>query len=81
MGTYREKAAIKSSESLIPMKKLGMPEDIAKLAAFLADNDQSGFITGTDYLVDGGSATRGGYKVIKGNRMSDLIDYDTMMGI
>ncbi|KAH8916856.1 NAD(P)-binding protein [Atractiella rhizophila] len=34
--------------------RVGRGEDVAKLVAFLLDNDQSGFITGQDINVDGG---------------------------
>lgn len=37
----------------IPLKRLGQPEDIAKLVCFLASDDAS-FITGSDYVIDGG---------------------------
>ena len=37
----------------IPLKRLGKPEDVAKLAAFIASDDAS-FITGVEYLIDGG---------------------------
>jgi meso-butanediol dehydrogenase / (S,S)-butanediol dehydrogenase / diacetyl reductase len=36
-----------------PMGRIGTPEEVAELAAFLA-SDKSGFCTGGDYLVDGG---------------------------
>jgi NAD(P)-dependent dehydrogenase (short-subunit alcohol dehydrogenase family) len=36
-----------------PMRRIGTPEEVAELAAFLA-SDKSGFCTGGDYLVDGG---------------------------
>jgi NAD(P)-dependent dehydrogenase (short-subunit alcohol dehydrogenase family) len=37
----------------IPLKRTGKPEDIAKVALFLASDDAS-YITGTDIVVDGG---------------------------
>jgi len=37
----------------IPLNRLGMPEDVANLAAFLA-SDKSSYITGSTYVVDGG---------------------------
>lgn len=40
---------------LIPLKRLGQPEDIANLAAFLAD-DISDYITGEVIRIDGGLA-------------------------
>jgi NAD(P)-dependent dehydrogenase (short-subunit alcohol dehydrogenase family) len=38
----------------IPMKKLGTPEDIGELAAFLA-SDRANYITGQPFVIDGGS--------------------------
>jgi len=37
----------------IPLKRLGTPEDVAGLAAFLASSD-SDYVTGTTFFVDGG---------------------------
>jgi glucose 1-dehydrogenase len=37
----------------IPLKRLGKPEDVASLAAFLASSD-SDYVTGTTFFVDGG---------------------------
>ena len=34
--------------------RVGMPQDIAQMTLFLADNAQSGFITGQEFVVDGG---------------------------
>ena len=39
----------------IPLKKLGSPEDVANLAAFLAD-EASDYITGETIRIDGGLA-------------------------
>ena len=36
-----------------PLGRIGTPEEVAELAAFLASNN-AGFCTGGDYLVDGG---------------------------
>ncbi len=36
-----------------PLRRIGTPEEVAELAAFLA-SDKAGFCTGGDYLVDGG---------------------------
>lgn len=41
--------------SLIPMARIGKPEEIASAALFLASDDSS-FITGIDLCVDGGTA-------------------------
>jgi NAD(P)-dependent dehydrogenase (short-subunit alcohol dehydrogenase family) len=37
----------------IPVKRFGTPADIAKLVSFLCSDDAS-FITGSDYVIDGG---------------------------
>lgn len=37
----------------IPLKRLGKPEDVASIAAFLASSDAD-YVTGTTYFVDGG---------------------------
>ncbi len=39
--------------STIPLSKFGKAEEIAKLIAFLA-TDSAAFITGSEYLIDGG---------------------------
>jgi glucose 1-dehydrogenase len=43
----------KKKESEIPMHRIGKPEEIAKIALFLASNDAS-YITGTTIYTDGG---------------------------
>nr|WP_293836402.1 SDR family oxidoreductase [uncultured Arsenicibacter sp.] len=45
--------ALNSLMSLIPYNHIGQPEDIGKLAVFLASDD-SDYITGTSILIDGG---------------------------
>ena len=37
----------------IPVKRLGTPEDIASIVAWVA-SDESGFATGADFSVNGG---------------------------
>lgn len=46
-------AAKESFAQAIPMQRYGTPEEVAKLAVFLASGD-SGFITGATFPVDGG---------------------------
>ena len=46
-------AKLASLVGQIPLGRLGRPADVAGLAAFLASND-SGYVTGTTYFVDGG---------------------------
>jgi glucose 1-dehydrogenase len=43
----------KESEQNIPMKRAGKPEEIAKVAVFLASPD-SDYVTGSSYFMDGG---------------------------
>ena len=45
-------------ESKIPLKRLGRPEDVAALFAFLA-SDEAGFITGQHFVIDGGEIAGG----------------------
>jgi len=44
---------LKSLLENIPLKRLGKPEDVASVAAFLASPDAD-YVTGTTYFVDGG---------------------------
>jgi glucose 1-dehydrogenase len=37
----------------IPLNRLGMPEDVANLAAFLV-SDRASYVTGSTYVIDGG---------------------------
>jgi glucose 1-dehydrogenase len=46
-------AKLKSLLENIPLKRLGKPQDVASVAAFLASSD-SDYVTGTTYFVDGG---------------------------
>lgn len=44
--------------SKLPLKRLGRPEDVAALFAFLASDD-AGFITGQHFVIDGGEIAGG----------------------
>jgi 3-oxoacyl-[acyl-carrier protein] reductase len=48
-----EKAALEDIAQSIPAKRIGRPEELAALVAFLA-SEQAGYITGTTIPVDGG---------------------------
>jgi glucose 1-dehydrogenase len=43
----------KQEEQNIPMHRIGKPDEVAKVALFLASSDTS-YITGTTIYVDGG---------------------------
>tara|TARA_B100001173_G_scaffold294842_1_gene289095 strand:- start:232 stop:1002 length:771 start_codon:yes stop_codon:yes gene_type:complete len=44
--------------SLVPLKRMGMPEDIAHAATFLC-SDEASYVTGVDLIVDGGYVHQG----------------------
>jgi NAD(P)-dependent dehydrogenase (short-subunit alcohol dehydrogenase family) len=46
-------AIVEASTRLLPMKRMGEPQDVAALVHFLA-SDAAGFITGQTFVVDGG---------------------------
>ena len=41
--------------SIVPLGRLGTPEEIAKVVVFLPSDDRS-YVTGTELFVDGGFA-------------------------
>lgn len=45
---------IDRSRAIVPLRRLGEPEDVAKAVEFLLDPDRSGYITGADVAIDGG---------------------------
>ena len=49
----QEKEMFEKLSKTQPIGRMGQPEEIASLALFLA-SDEAGFITGADYLIDGG---------------------------
>lgn len=42
--------------SQVPLAKMGVPEDVAKMVVYLSDNTVSSFITGAEFFIDGGMA-------------------------
>jgi len=38
---------------VIPLKKIGTPEDVAKMVVYLS-NENASYITGSDFVIDGG---------------------------
>lgn len=40
-----------------PVRRAGTPDEVSGLAAFLMNNDEAGYITGADFLQDGGATS------------------------
>jgi len=54
---HENEALRQQFESQVPMGRFGRPEEIAKLALFLA-SDESSYITGASHVIDGGWTAR-----------------------
>lgn len=52
-ATYQNEAVARRRVEMVPMGRIGTPEDIARTVAYLAGPD-AGYVTGTDHRVDGG---------------------------
>ena len=50
---YKDEEVTRTRKAIIPLGRIGRPEDVANLAVFLASDDSS-YITAQDILVDGG---------------------------
>lgn len=61
---YSERQLVEQAETL-PLKRLGSPEEIAAMCAYLASDD-AGFVTGQALVIDGGE-TAGGLASAAGN--------------
>jgi 2-deoxy-D-gluconate 3-dehydrogenase len=48
-----DEAAIKAFEAMIPMGRMGDPDDVARAVLFLA-SDLASYVTGAQLVVDGG---------------------------
>jgi glucose 1-dehydrogenase len=57
-GDWSQPGAKEAAGQGIPLGRIGEPEDVAAVAAFLA-SDEGSFVTGSYYLVDGGMADAG----------------------
>ena len=54
---YLTKKMIDDYKETIPLRRFGLPKDIAKAAVFFA-SDQSEWITGTSLTIDGGHTAK-----------------------
>ena len=54
-SSQEEEQMIENCKSRTPLKRIGLPEEVAKSIYFLSDHDQSSFITGSSLVVDGGA--------------------------
>ena len=50
---YRDDAVTREREAIVPLKRIGMPDDVAHAVAFLI-NRKNRYITGENILIDGG---------------------------
>lgn len=53
MTAALDEEQIKIASGSVPIKRVGEVEDVSNLVVFLA-SDESGFITGSEYIIDGG---------------------------
>ncbi len=54
IATEKFSSLRRSDHAQHPAGRVGKPEDIAEMVAFLLDGERSGFITGANFIVDGG---------------------------
>jgi NAD(P)-dependent dehydrogenase (short-subunit alcohol dehydrogenase family) len=57
-GFSRKADAEQTLISRTPLKRIGSPVDIAQAVAFLIDRERASFITGQEFVVDGGALAR-----------------------
>ncbi len=57
MELFSDPAVRREWEEKTPIGRFGKPEEIAELALYLASDD-SGYVTGTEFLIDGGFCAR-----------------------
>lgn len=53
LPTLQDEAKVKELSRIIPLGRIGTPEDVAQVALFLA-SERSSYVTGSTYYVDGG---------------------------
>lgn len=53
MTAALDEEQIKIASGSVPIGRVGEPEDVASMVVYLA-SDESGFVTGTEFIIDGG---------------------------
>jgi NAD(P)-dependent dehydrogenase (short-subunit alcohol dehydrogenase family) len=54
-GFARGLSTERSLTDRTPTRSVGRPEDVAKVIAFLIDNEESQFVSGAEFVIDGGA--------------------------
>ena len=54
IGVRRNEKLRRKDHLQHPAGRVGQPEDIAEIVAFLLDGERAGFVTGANFVVDGG---------------------------
>lgn len=70
LATEVEEYMNRTADSVQPLRRVGMPSDVADLVMFLA-SEQSAFITGTHMLIDGGLLVGGRHSWDPAHRRPD----------
>lgn len=52
-SAYKDEEKARKRAEIVPIKRIGTPEDVAKLVLFLASDDSS-YVNGEDIVIDGG---------------------------
>lgn len=52
-ATLADPAKVQRLQEIVPLRRMGTPEEVAEVALFLA-SDRSSYVTGSTYFVDGG---------------------------
>ena len=69
LQVLQDKVFLKNYLKLIPLNRMGKPEDMANIVCFLA-SEQSAFITGQGIVADGGQMSGQNYARVFGNLKS-----------
>jgi NAD(P)-dependent dehydrogenase (short-subunit alcohol dehydrogenase family) len=70
---YSDTLLVNALIDLTPMGRAGDADEVAKLALFLA-SDESSFITGSEFVIDGGFVTGAAAKELRRKILSPTTD-------